>query len=189
MALMNRVRQFRIFCLGFLLALIPLSFTGCSTPLASAAPDAHLEKYRKVYLVQPKGDERNLAAGILSRLQVAGFDAAEMKVDDLKKLAAAKDEQAPAVACMFESISTYDYHRTWYCFETIQIYFFDVKSGKQVYKLGYFHPDSYIPENTELNRLFIQIRDNFFPGQPNIFRDNPRGPYGPSYSKFQMNQP
>jgi hypothetical protein len=33
--------------------------------------------------------------------------------------------------------------------------------------------------------MFIQVCDNFFPGQPNPFRDNLRGPHGPPYQEFK----
>ena len=100
-------------------------------------------------------------------------------------MAAAKDSIEPVVVCQFRAISTWDPSRTWYCFESAQIHFFDFESGNLVFRADYFHPDSFLPENTELNRLFIQIRDGFFPDQPNPFRDDPKGPYGPSYRQFK----
>jgi len=181
---MNYVRQIRICWLCFFLLLISLS-NGCSTAQQEIATNKDLEKYRKVYLQKPKADDRDLAAGVLSRLQRAGFDASESDPEGLKKMAAAKDATEPTLVCRFHFISNWDYDRTWYCFETADIYFYDLASGELVFKVNYFNPNSFLPENTELNRLFIQIRDNFFPGQPNPFRDNPRGPYGPSYREFR----
>ena len=178
MASMNPARQIRVCWLSLFLSLIFLLANGCSTAQSGTATNQDLEKYRIVYLVRPKGDDRDLTAGVLSRLKAAGFDASEIKATELKKLAAAKE---PTLVCKFRYISTWDYNRTWDCFESIRIDFYDLESEKPVFNVNYFHPDSLIPEVTELNRLFIQIRDNFFPGQPNPFRENPRGPYGPKY--------
>jgi hypothetical protein len=181
MASMNCVRLVRICWLCIFLPLI-FFLNGCSTVPQQTATNKDLEKYRKVYLVKSKRDERDLAAGVLSRLQRAGFDANTTDDKSLKKMAAAKE---PTLVCRFYSISTWDYNRTWYCFETAEIHFYDFDSGKQIFEVNYFHPNSMLPENTELNRMFIQIRDNFFPGQPNPFRDKPRGPFGPPYQEFQ----
>lgn len=181
---MNLVRRFRICWLGLFLSLIFLSANGCSTAQPIAA-GKNLEKYRKVYLARPKGDERDLTTGILSRLQRAGFDASETDEEGVKKMAAARNAQEPTLVCQFHMVSRWNYNQTWYCFESAQIHFYDLQTGELVFKVDYFHPDSSLPENTELNRLFIQIRDGFFPDQPNPFRDNPKGPYGPSYRKFQ----
>jgi hypothetical protein len=182
---MNLVRRLRICWLGLFLPLIFLSVNGCSTDQSGIAANKDLEKYRKVYLVRPKGDERDLTTGILSRLQRAGFDAAETNEEGAKKMAAARDVKEPTLICQFYTVSTWDSNRSWYCFENAQIHFYDLETGKLVFRADYFHPNSFLPENTEFNRLFIQIRDNFFPGQPNPFRDNLKGPYGPSYRTFQ----
>jgi hypothetical protein len=183
---MNLVRRFRIRWLCFLLPLIFLLSNGCSTDQPDASANKDLEKYRKVYLVRPKGDDRDLTAGILSRLKAAGFDAAETDEQGAKKMVAAKDVKEPTLICEFDAISTWNYDRTFYCFESVQIHFFDVEKGERVFRADYFHPGSYLPENTELNHLFVKIRDGFFPGQPNPFRMNKKGPYGPSYRKFQV---
>jgi hypothetical protein len=178
---MNFVRLIRICWLCIFLPLLFVS-NGCSTAQPQVAINKDLEKYRKVYLVKPRGDGRDLTAGVLSRLKRAGFDAETTDDRSLKKLAAAKE---PTLVCRFNGISTWDYTRTWYCFESVEIHFFDFDTGKQVFEVTYFHPNSTLPENTELNRLFIQIQDNFFPGQPNPFRDNLRGPHGPPYQEFK----
>ena len=78
---MNLVRRFGNYWLSFLLPLIFLFANGCSTDQSGVTAHKDLTKYRKVYLLQPKSDERNLYAGILSRLQRAGFDASEVDFD------------------------------------------------------------------------------------------------------------
>jgi hypothetical protein len=72
---MNWKPQIRILWLGLLFALIATSVTSCSTPQFAVAPDAHLEKYRKVYLIPSHGDPRAVTPRILGRLKEAGFDA------------------------------------------------------------------------------------------------------------------
>jgi len=183
---MHLARQFRIWWLGFLLPLILLCSNGCSTDQSGITANKDLEKYHKVYLIRPRRDDRDLTTSILSRLKRAGFDASETDEEGAKKLAAARDAKEPTLICQFHTLSTWDYNRSWYCFENAQIHFFDLESGAMVFRVDYFHPNSFLPENTELNRLFIQIRDNFFPGQPNPFRDNLKGPYGPANLKFQI---
>jgi len=182
---MNLARRFRVCWLGFLLSLIFFP-NGCSTDQSGITATKDLEKYRKVYLVRPSGDDRDLTGGILARLIRTGFDAGEIDVAALKKMAAAKEVTEPTLVCRVDAVSTYDYNRAWYCFESAEIKFYDVETGKLIFKVEYFHPNSFLPENTELNFMFIKIRDSFFPGQPNPFRDNLKGPYGPSNHKFQI---
>jgi len=72
---MNRARQFRILCLCFLVGLISLSFTGCSSKtLYVVRPDTHLEKYRKVYLMPVRNDQESVTPRVFGRLRKAGFD-------------------------------------------------------------------------------------------------------------------
>ena len=184
---MNLARRFRILWLCFLFPLIFLSANGCGTGQSGIAANKDLQKYRKVYLLQPQQDERDMAAGILSRLKRAGFDSTEVDMDGLKKIVAEKGAAEPTLICRFGYVSTWNYDRTWSSFVSIEIEFSDIEKDQVVYKvshLNYNHLDLRIPENTELNRLFIKIRDSFFPGQPNPFRDNLRGPYDPSYRRF-----
>jgi hypothetical protein len=184
---MNLPRRLRICWLSFLLPLIFLSSNGCSTDQSGITASKDLEKYRKVYLVRPKGDDRNLAAGVLSRLKVAGFDASEIDAEALKKIAAAKEATEPTLVCHFSYVTTWDYERTWYSFMSIDIAFSDLAKDQVVFRVGrnnYNFQNLQLPENTDLNRLFIKIRDGFFPGQPNPLRDNLKGPYGPSYHQF-----
>ena len=184
---MNLARRFAL-CWLFLLPLILLSSNGCSTAHSGVTANKDLEKYRKVYLVRSKSDPHNLTVGVLSRLKAAGFDATEIDEEGFKKIAAAKELTEPTMACRFDYVTTWDYERTWYSFMSIDIKFSDVEKQRVVFEvshLNYNFQGSRLPENTELNRLFIKIRDSFFPGQPNPFRDNPKGPYGPSYHQFQ----
>ena len=80
---MNRPAQLRGLCLSFLLALISLSFTGCGgRALVNVPPDTHLEKYRRVYLMEPtKGDPRSVTPRMLGRLRKAGFDVTQVSPD------------------------------------------------------------------------------------------------------------
>ena len=183
---MNFVRRFHFGWLGLLLPLMLLSLNGCSTEQSATASNKDLQKYRKVYLVRPKGDDRNLTAAVLTRLKRAGFDTNETDEEGAKKMVTTKNATEPALICEFYAVSTWNYNRTYYCFENAQIHFFDANSGDLVFKADYFHPDSYLPENTELNRLFTKICDNFFPDEPNPFRDNLKGPYGPSNTRFHV---
>jgi hypothetical protein len=179
-------RRFQVGWLCFLLPLIFLASSGCGTVQSGITTNKDLEKYRKVYLVRPKGDERNLAAGVLSRLKRAGFDADEIDAEALKKIIG-KETTEPTLVCRFGYYTTWDYDRTWYTFMSINFEFSDVEKDQVVFKVGRnnYNVQGYqIPENTDLNRLFIQICDSFFPEQPNPFRDNFKGPYGPSYRQF-----
>jgi serine protease Do len=72
---MNLARRFRICLFFLLLLLIARSLTGCGTPQFAMAQDAHLEKYRKVYLVPSRGDPRSVTPRMLGRLRETGFDA------------------------------------------------------------------------------------------------------------------
>jgi len=184
---MNFARRCRIGWLCFLLPLIFLFTNGCSTEQSGVVANKDLEKYRKVYLLQPKQDERDFAAGILSRLKRAGFDTIEVNAEELKKIVADKKATEPTLICQFGYVSTWNYDRTWSSFISIDIEFSDLEKDEVLFKvshLNYNFEYSRLPENTELNRLFTKIRDSFFPGQPNPFRDNLKGPYGPSYRKF-----
>jgi len=128
-----------------------------------------------------------VTGGILSRLKTAGFDATEVDPEALKKIVAAKDTAEPKLVCSFDYVTSWNYDRTWYSFVSINIEFFDVENKKVVFRVSrnnYNFSGSLLPEETELNRLFTKIRDNFFPGQPNPFRDNLKGPHGPSYRRF-----
>jgi serine protease Do len=68
---MLRIRICWLSCLTVLAG----TLTGCVTPQFAVAPDAHLEKYRKVYLVPSRGDPRSITPRILGRLREAGFEA------------------------------------------------------------------------------------------------------------------
>src|ERR1051325_9641358 len=78
MAGMKRVRCIWKFLVCSCLFLILSTFTGCITPQVTVAPDAHLEKYRKVFLVPSRGDPRDVTPRILARLRQTGFDAIEV---------------------------------------------------------------------------------------------------------------
>ena len=57
-----------------------------------------------------------------------------------------------------------------YTFQTIQIDFCDLEKGELDFRASKFDYYSVLPENAELNRLFVQVSDKFFPGQPNPFK-------------------
>jgi len=184
---MNLVRLFRIPWATFLLSLVLLSLNGCTTEGRNAAANKDLEKYRKVYLVRPKGDEEDLTAGVLARLKAAGFDASEVDTERLKKIAAQESAQ-PALVCRFDYVISWSYDRTWYTFVSVDLEFSDIQKDQMVYKASrnnYKFENVALPENTQLNHLFVKIRDAFFPGQPNPFRDNPKAQFGPAHRKFQ----
>jgi len=153
------------------LTLLLLFFAGCATPEPEPRHVEHPEKYRKVYLVESKGDPRQVIPRILSRLQLAGFDASKVPFDTVKKLqSAAVENDADALVCMTKAVSAHEeiYSHDNF-FQTIEIDFFDLKKGDLVFKVNYFNYHPNVPENTELNRLFVKISDEFFPGQPNPF--------------------
>ena len=160
-------------CRGWLLvSMLFLFSTGCSTPQPEHVVDRHLEKYRKVYLVRGNGDPRKVNPRVLSRLQLAGFDAIEVPFEEIKKLnkeAAKNGVNEPTVVCFVTCVSSRDVVMDLYTFPTIEIDFNDLEKGDLVFKVSHFDYYSEIPENTELNRLFVQIFDKFFPGQPNPF--------------------
>jgi len=185
---MNLVRRFQTGWLVFLLPLIVFFSHGCSTEQSGVAANKDLEKYRRVFIVRPKEDDHDVITAIFSRLKVAGFDASEVDAEGLKKIVAGKAPTQPALVCSFDCVTTWDYDRTWYSFMAINIEFQDLETEKIVFSVSrnnYNFAGSRLPGETELNRLFTKIRDNFFPGQPNPFRDDLKGPHGPTYRRFQ----
>jgi hypothetical protein len=175
MAPMNKGIGIRICNACFFLSLLFLLSNGCTTSQPTPAVDSHLEKYRKVYLLQPKEDPGKVMPRILSRLRLAGFEVSEISSERLKALAKDVREKGlsePTVVCVVDyvSISDYKFDDLNY-FQSIHIEFVDLKTGDLVFKVGKYKYNSVLPENTQLNRLFIQINDAFFPGQPNPFRD------------------
>jgi hypothetical protein len=135
---MNLARRFRICWLCLLLPL--LSLNGCSTDQSGVTTGKDLEKYRRVYLVRPKQDDHDLTASIFSRLKHAGFDASEINIEEAKKMAASHDAKEPALFCQCNAASTWDYNRTWYCFDNIEIHFYDISTGDLVFSSGLFPP-------------------------------------------------
>ena len=77
---MKWMKQNQIYWSVFL-ALICLSLAGCATPQFVVAPDAHLENYRKVYLVPSRGDPRKVTPRMLGRLRESGFDVTEINTN------------------------------------------------------------------------------------------------------------
>jgi hypothetical protein len=144
----------------------------------------HLEDCRKVYLVKPVTDSREVAPRILSRLKAAGFDSAAIsstELQALRKEASKNGIEQPTLVCIFHSVSMREaFIDNFYGFQTIEINFYDLEKADLVFKASRFNYYSTSPENTELNRLFAQIRDKFLPGQPNPFSENLRNPSGPS---------
>ena len=106
------------------------------------------------------------------RLQLAGFTVTEVPFGTIKTLskeAAEKGSSEPTLVCSFGYVSVLQYPENWNSFQTVQIHFYDLEKGDLVFKVVKYKYSPLFPENTELNRLFAQISDNFFPGQPNPF--------------------
>jgi hypothetical protein len=171
---MSKENQIRTGWVGFLVAVLLCSATGCRTPAEHRVLGRHLENYRKVYLVKTTENPRKVTPRVLSRLQLAGFDVTEVSFEAAKKMsqeAAEKGLSAPALICNFGCVSVGDpFLRDDFCFQTIRIHFYDLEKGDLVFKVSDFKYYPSLPENTELNRLFVEISDKFFPGQPNPFR-------------------
>ncbi len=72
---MNWLKRIQICWLGCLLASMAGALAGCGTPQFAMASNAHLEKYRKVYLLPSHDDARSVTPRILGRLTKTGFDA------------------------------------------------------------------------------------------------------------------
>jgi len=173
MARMSEENRIRICGASFFLLVLFLLSTGCATSPSRRVLGRHLENYRKVYLVKGKEDPREVTPRVLSRLQLAGFEVTEVPFDTIKELrqeAVEKGLDQPVLVCRIGYVSASDpalYNS--HAFQTIQIYFYDLKKGDLVYKVSHFDYHATFPENTDLNRLFVQISDTFFPGQPNPF--------------------
>ncbi len=73
----------------------------------------------------------------------------------------------PAALCVYEYISLFD---IWFRFRAIEIRFYDLKKGDLILKVGQYMDDPFSSENGELDRLFAEISDKFFPKQPNPFK-------------------
>jgi len=162
-------------CRGLLfVTLLFLFSTGCNTSQPDRVLDRHLEKYRKVYLVKSKGDPRKVTPRILSRLQLAGFNTTEIPFEEVKKVKKEAEENGvnePILVCFVACVSSRDVVLdNLYTFQTIQIDFCDLEKGELVFRASKFDYYSVLPENAELNRLFVQVSDKFFPGQPNPFK-------------------
>jgi len=74
----------------------------------------------------------------------------------------------PTAVCVYNYISLFD---VWFRFRAIEIRFYDIKTGDLIFKAGQYVDDPLSSENGELNRIFAEISDKFFPNQPNPFRN------------------
>jgi hypothetical protein len=167
----NRIRNCWV---SFFVALLICFVTSCSTPSEQRVLGRHLESYRKVYLVKGQEDPREVTPRISSRLQLAGFSVTEISREMAKtidKVVSEKEAREPALICVFGYMSIGDpaFYND-HSFQSIHIYFYDLQKGDLVYKVSdyKYYPD--LQENAALNRLFIQISDDFFPNQPNPFK-------------------
>jgi hypothetical protein len=171
--------------LGFLRAsffVLLLSFVGCATREEPIAQNVPLDRYRTIYLMEPKTDPRDVAPKMASRLKQAGFTVTEVPFDDStaatrlegqKKALAiiAKDgRNQRAAVCTFSYLSMYyKFDWKWWSFEDLQIRFHDAKTGELVFKTVKYNYEKPVPEDTDLAHQFAKISTAFFPGQPNQF--------------------
>jgi len=111
----------------------------------------------KIMLPPPLGDKSGKS-----------FDEAQKSLG-LVRAGNVTDEELkqPALACIFQYVSLFD---VWFRFQAIEIRFCDWKKGDLVFKAGQYKDDPFSSENGELDRLFAEISDKFFPNQPNPFR-------------------
>lgn len=95
------------------------------------------------------------------------FDAAQKSVAYIHAGIVTDEElRQPATICVYEYLSLWD---VWFRFRAIEIRFYDAKKGGILYKVGQYQDDPLSSENSELDRLFRKISDDFFPNQPNPF--------------------
>ncbi len=111
----------------------------------------------KVVLPPPASDESGKT-----------FDEAQKSLG-LVRAGTVTDEELkqPALACVYQYVSLFD---VWFRFQAIEIRFYDWKKGDLVFKAGQYQDDPFSSENGELDRLFAEISDKFFPNQPNPFK-------------------
>jgi hypothetical protein len=177
-----------IFAGGFILSLF-LSFGGCATNQLGAAPGSHPENYRKVYFVSQISDPRKVAPRVVDRLKQTGFDVTSVTTNkfslegtgtvfelsrwghlSIHHTNVAREKIEPSLVCFLSYVSMTDDWETWWSFQHIQIAFLDSQTGDLVYLAKKFESDPPVPENGQLNRLFLKIFNDFFPGQPNPFK-------------------
>lgn len=77
-----------------------------------------------------------------------------------------EDLKQPALVCICRYYSMFDYY---WRFHPIQIAFMDLKTGDIVFR-AFQRGDGLTPENGQLDRIFEEICDKFFPAQPNPFK-------------------
>jgi hypothetical protein len=183
MMAMNVLKGSLVSGISFLLLLFFISLTGCAAYPEAVALDAHPEKYREVYLMKPKNDPREIAPRVSARLKEAGFQVTEIDYDNtghagttgIKKRdtepQTVRSSQNPAAICWFDYVSLQDLtFWRWWSFEHLEIEFRDAESDKVVFRTTKNNYDTPTPENTELDRRFVEIANGFFPGQPNPFK-------------------
>ena len=185
---MSKPRRVSI-SVGVLILSLFLSFTGCSTLQPGAAPGSHLETYRNVYFVSQNSDPRKVAPRVLERLKQTGFEVSRVITNkfslegtgtvfeisrwgrlNIRHTNGVREKTEPSLVCVLGYVSTTDDWENWWSFQHIQIEFFDSQNGDLVYFAKKFDYDPPVPENGQLNRLFLKISDDFFPGQPNPFK-------------------
>ena len=173
MGRMSKENRIRICRACFFVSLLFLLPTGCATAPSHRVLGRHLENYRKVYLVKGKEDPREVIPRVLSRLQLAGFEVTEVPFDRIKQLnheAVENGLDQLVLVCSVSYVSASDpaFYNS-HSFQTLHISFHDLQKGDLVFEVNHFDYYAGFPENTDLNRLFVQISDRFFPGQTNPF--------------------
>jgi hypothetical protein len=166
---MKKLCRFSIFAWAILL--LPLLLAGCATSETNLAKDNHLENYRQVYFVQSGEDPRQVSPQVIAGLQEIGFVVYIVNSNRFSLPRNRPGADQPALVCSVDYVSCFNALWHQWGFQTIQIQFFDLKTSDRVYKVNHFEYNPRVSENVVLNRLFIKISDNFFPGGPNPFKD------------------
>jgi serine protease Do len=96
-----------------------------------------------------------------------GFEASKKSLA-LVRAGNVTDEELkqPTLVCIFGYYSFFDY---WWRFRNIEIEFFDMKTREPMFK-AVQNRDNLTSENGELDKLFAEISNRFFPGQHNPFK-------------------
>ena len=57
-------------------------------------------------------------------------------------------------------------------FRAVEVRFYDMKKGELILRVGQYQDDPFSTEDGELDRIFGEISDKFFPQNPNPFKHN-----------------
>jgi hypothetical protein len=79
-----------------------------------------------------------------------------------------EDLKRATAVCAYSYVSLWD---VWFRFQALEVRFYDLKSGDLIFKTGQYQDNPLSTEDGELNRIFGEISANFFPNQPNPFKD------------------